>query len=321
MLTRETLADIACAIGDLPWVDGIHAFDLQPSASGHPDALHLAIVLSPYRVRDLVATHYALLAATSHQVTGRVLYVNKAWSSPVPLKSARRVVVAPEEKQAALQRIAARREVATRVSAEALHLRRDVERAFRAVAHAQAEQPFRIEKPKPRRRSPYRRGKPLNEYNQEELQALVEGAFDVAAVVVQLDGTEMEVVDEPFAQESAPTTAAKRVLVIDDDLETARALARSSEVEAIVVSDGWQAIDAISANAFDLVICAVIVGELTGAQLFRMAVKARPEMAKRFVFLANESAVASARPETVGVRVVARPLELATVRRLLDSAS
>ena len=85
--SREVEADVAVAVEAFPWVGGVYALELSELADAHPDALRLAIILSPYRIRELVQTHYALLTATgAYDVTGRVLYVDDS-SQPSPLPS------------------------------------------------------------------------------------------------------------------------------------------------------------------------------------------------------------------------------------------
>jgi hypothetical protein len=79
----------------------------------------------------------ALLVATgTYDVTGRVLYVNGSTASPLPLAHARRIVLDPREREAALRRIADRtKEVARaeQLGAELARLKQ-IESAFVQLA-------------------------------------------------------------------------------------------------------------------------------------------------------------------------------------------
>jgi hypothetical protein len=91
---RELELDVLCAMERLPFVTQCLTQD-DPG----PDAVRFAIVLRPFTIRHLVEAHYALLAATSHDVTGRVLYVDPDNRTP-PMLARMRAVGGSESERA-----------------------------------------------------------------------------------------------------------------------------------------------------------------------------------------------------------------------------
>lgn len=86
------------------------------------------------------------------------------------------------------------------------------------------------------------------------------------------------------------------------------------------VTGGWSALEHLVEGNFDIALCAVALGEWSGAKLYKMVAKQRPKMAGRIVFVAAEEAVAQAPPSaSLGcVCVLARPVDPFAVQRLLD---
>lgn len=291
-LDRDVEAELVCALEGLPWVSGVYRLDPSEIARATRDEYRLAIQLVPYDIDRLVKTHYAVLVATGdREVTGKVLYVNGATVSPTPLRRASKISPSFEERRAASERIATRREEAVRREAAGAYVVRaaDLEIAFKRLAEVEAKESkdgFAVT-------SPYRDG---------------------TAIAAPLSSSGIyEIVPDPF-----PSSPKKRVLLVDDDPTSKSALAKLSDVEVTYAEDGWTAIDELAKRSFDLVLCATMVGDFPGVKLFRIALKERPELASRFVFVAGASAVAAAPPESARGRVVARPIDPAAVATLLD---
>jgi hypothetical protein len=76
----------------------------------------------------------------------------------------------------------------------------------------------------------------------------------------------------------------------------------------------------VTEGDFDLVLCALVLGDFTGAKLHRLIAAARPALAPRIVFLARESVVAGAPPSSAIGRVLSRPLDPSAVPALLARA-
>ena len=311
LFSRDIEADIACAIEPFSFVTAIFALDLHPAAHKHPDALGLVIVLWPYDVRKLVQTHYAVLLATAtHDVTGRILYVNGEATPPGPLAHAHRIVPTSIERARARRRVEMRRALACRGEIQLA----DVERAFNQLA-AQAARDVPPSQLDPA--APYRPLPPAahrGALSGEELEEARDTAFGVTSIAAPLTmkGV-LEIVADPF-----PAEKRRRVLIADDDPVTERAVASLTDCDVVLVRDGWSAIDHLVSGNFALALCAVALGDLTGAKIFRLVVTERPDMASRFAFLAEETAIEQAPPSTMKARVLRRPLDPSAVRALLD---
>jgi hypothetical protein len=133
------------------------------------------------------------------------------------------------------------------------------------------------------------------------------------AIAVSLESGELEVL--PVVPDPFPSPPAC-VLVIDADATVAAPLAAAREITVICAADIWSALDAIHREGIDLVICALRVGDVRAAELFRMVIRIRPDLGARFVFLANAHEVEGA-PSSVRERTLERPLDVAAVRTII----
>jgi CheY-like chemotaxis protein len=218
-----------------------------------------------------------------------VLYVDAATKDLGLVARAKRVVVDPIEREGARWRSTDREvDAARREEGEAKEVAiGELERAFRDLAEQAAR-----DRPSGDAGAPYR------------------GLMIAAA----LSGGILEIVPDPF-----PSPPKKRVLVADDDPATEETLARLREYDVVFARDGWTAIDHLTEGDFDLALCAVALGGFSGAKIYKLASKAKPDLASRFFFLANASAIASAPPSSASGRVLARPVDLEAVRALVES--
>jgi len=135
-------------------------------------------------------------------------------------------------------------------------------------------------------------------------------------VVAELDAAVFEIVPDPFA----PRTRGKpRILVADDDPTTSGAVGRMGlDVEVVKVTDGWSAVERILAEDFDLVLCAVKLGELGGSKVFKMVDLLDLSRIQAGRIQLDAHAVSSAPPSSVQGRVLARPIDAYAVRDLLE---
>lgn len=159
----------------------------------------------------------------------------------------------------------------------------------------------------------------------DPFRALVAEAFESArdratsadpyrsAVSVDLGTGVVAVVADPF-----PATPRRRVLVIDDETASANVLRSTTDFEVTHVDEGWGAVDVVARTEFDLVLCALRVGEMSAAAVRRMLVNTRPSVGPRFALLASARAADAAPPSSVSHRVLALPITVARVRALLD---
>jgi signal transduction histidine kinase len=85
----------------------------------------------------------------------------------------------------------------------------------------------------------------------------------------------------------APSVTTARVLVVDDDRLVRSSLRRSLERQhdVTLASSGERALELLSEKSFDVILCDLVMPQMSGMELYS-SVKARsPEQAARFVFL------------------------------------
>lgn len=114
-----------------------------------------------------------------------------------------------------------------------------------------------------------------------------------------------------------------RVLVIDDQASVATALQRmlAREHDVVVENDGRAAVAALSAGGpdFDVIICDLMMPDVSGPDVYTATVERRPELAKRFVFMTGGAFTERGRQFLDEVRppVLQKPFDLAKVRELV----
>jgi CheY-like chemotaxis protein len=278
MVPREVEVDVAFALERLPAVVGVYALSplLSAELAAHPDAVIFAVALRPYTITNLVEAQYAVLAVTSYDTCGRMLYVNAEGALPTPMRRARLIKMGDVERKGAPARAAER-------AVDAQRLRRLEEAAGQRAAMA------------------------------AELQRVLTNLD--APIAVSFQSGIFEVVPDPFP---SPFVIPPRILVADDDATTVTSLRTLESVDIVHVTDGWSALEQLVEGDFDIALCAVVLGDWSGAKLYKMVAKQRPKMAARIVFLAARAAVAEAPPSTSLGRVLSRPVDPSAVQRLLD---
>lgn len=113
-----------------------------------------------------------------------------------------------------------------------------------------------------------------------------------------------------------------RVLVVDDEPLVGRSIRRAlREHEVSVVSSGRDAIDALMSDpdAFDVILCDLMMPEVTGMDVFEEVQARVPELARRFVFMTGGAFTPRARQflEEMANDFVEKPFELRVVRELV----
>ena len=112
-----------------------------------------------------------------------------------------------------------------------------------------------------------------------------------------------------------------QVLVIDDEALVARSLRRALRGHDVTIVDGGQrAIEILlEGQTFDVVLCDLMMPDLSGMELFERVQKEVPAMASRFVFMTGGAFTARARAflERVPNHRIEKPFEVALVRELV----
>ena len=109
----------------------------------------------------------------------------------------------------------------------------------------------------------------------------------------------------------------RRVLVVDDDPTTAMLLASTgSDLEVTVTCDEWEAVDQVTAEGLDLVVCSVALRTRGDTPFYRFLWNARPDIKRRFVFIARADAAPAS--TSAAMTVVERPLTRDVILKLVD---
>ncbi|AKF04138.1 hybrid sensor histidine kinase/response regulator [Sandaracinus amylolyticus] len=118
-----------------------------------------------------------------------------------------------------------------------------------------------------------------------------------------------------------PRAPRRRVLVVDDEPEIGetvrRMLGRDHDVD--VVTSGALALSRLDERAYDLVLCDVMMPEMTGMELHERLSRARPEVARRIVFMSGGAFSPGGRDflARVGNRSIEKPFEARVLRELV----
>ena len=108
-----------------------------------------------------------------------------------------------------------------------------------------------------------------------------------------------EIADTVATPQSAPTSSRRgRVLVVDDDALVARTVSRTlaREHDVISVTAAREALERCAAGEkFDLILCDLMMPDMTGMDLHRELVISAPDQADRMIFLTGGAFTAQAR--------------------------
>ena len=99
----------------------------------------------------------------------------------------------------------------------------------------------------------------------------------------------------PFDRPEAEANAIefKTILLVDDDRQLAVSLQWILADQNFLVDvayDGDEALDKIRTNEYDVIVCDVMMPHLRGDELFKEAVKVRPGLGDRFIFMTGYAA-------------------------------
>lgn len=122
-----------------------------------------------------------------------------------------------------------------------------------------------------------------------------------------------------------PTPALRRgqILVVDDDTLTARAIVRtlSDDHDIVAVSTAQQALERLAAgDRYDVVLCDLMMPQMTGMDLHGVFVKVAPDQAARMVFMTGGAFTQRARAflEEVPNVCVEKPFSAVNLRSLIN---
>jgi len=107
-----------------------------------------------------------------------------------------------------------------------------------------------------------------------------------------------------------------KVLVVDDEPAIGRALRRVLAAHVLtVITDGYEAIELLHREFFDVIVCDLMMPGLSGHKLFETVCETTPDLRSRFVFISGGavSSEAAIFLETCGCPVLAKPFSNVTV--------
>jgi PAS domain S-box-containing protein len=115
-----------------------------------------------------------------------------------------------------------------------------------------------------------------------------------------------------------------RVLIVDDEDAITGLLTRALAGEAYdvtVANSGRDAIDALKGNSFDLVLCDLMMPEMSGEDVYREAKRICPQLARRFVFLTGGAFTHRGRQflASVPAPVLEKPFRIDQLLRLVST--
>jgi signal transduction histidine kinase len=119
--------------------------------------------------------------------------------------------------------------------------------------------------------------------------------------------------------------AGSSILVVEDETALATAITDALRDAGYVVeraADGEEALDAVKARSFDLVLCDLKMPRVDGQSFYRQLAGGSPALARRVVFVTGDVATSGAEPflEETGCRWLAKPFRLADLLRVVREA-
>jgi CheY-like chemotaxis protein len=112
-------------------------------------------------------------------------------------------------------------------------------------------------------------------------------------------------------------------LVADDEVDLGRAIRAElgDEHDVVCARSGREALELLRRHRhFDLVVCDLLMPDVTGMEVYEAVQREAPELAGRFVFITGGAFTGRARAflDTVDRPVLEKPFDVAALRELLE---
>lgn len=122
--------------------------------------------------------------------------------------------------------------------------------------------------------------------------------------------------------EATPGARRLRLLVVDDEVALGRtlAIALADELEVSTATSGREALARLEQDRdYDVVLCDLMMPDVSGMDVYERVVEQRPELARRFVFVTGGAFTERARAfvERASLPLVEKPFKLGELSRLL----
>lgn len=153
-----------------------------------------------------------------------------------------------------------------------------------------------------------------------EIDSVVGKGTTVRVLLPAWLGADME--QDEVASTSVRALSNRRLLVVDDDVLVARTLARQLSGHHVeVVSSGQAALERLSKDktSFDLVLCDLMMPDMTGMDVYEAVEERCPALAERFVFISGGGVTERSRKflEAHADRVLPKPIDNRQLSELL----
>jgi CheY-like chemotaxis protein len=107
---------------------------------------------------------------------------------------------------------------------------------------------------------------------------------------VTLPASERPITREPKAPRPSQKPARKRVLLVDDEVLITKTLKMLlDDYDVTIANCGADAVGHLGRESFDVVLCDVMMPDMSGADVYRYVLGEKPELAKRFIFMTGDA--------------------------------
>ncbi|HWN67264.1 MAG TPA: ATP-binding protein, partial [Haliangium sp.] len=134
----------------------------------------------------------------------------------------------------------------------------------------------------------------------------------------------LQVSNEPLSRPATPLSLGQpqpaRVLVVDDEPSVCQAIRRGLRGHHVTVAQsGREALVRMAEEDYDVILCDIIMPDLSGIDVFIEACETRPEYADRIVFMTGGAFTDSARAFLARTerRILQKPVDLAQLRTVV----
>ena len=115
-------------------------------------------------------------------------------------------------------------------------------------------------------------------------------------------------------------TPPARILVIDDDVFLSRAIERMLRPHAVTLaSGGGDALAEVADDDFDLILCDIMMPEISGPEFYHRLAAVRPELQDRVLFMTG-GALARVKPMLADIpnRLIEKPFTSKELQQMVD---
>ena len=129
----------------------------------------------------------------------------------------------------------------------------------------------------------------------------------------------------PISPKAVDMTTPMRVLVVDDESKLGMAIKRllGRRFDVCFVTSGKDAIEKLSVEDYDVIVCDIMMPEMTGRELYEIIERDFSDMAEKVVFMSGGAFTEKERgfANEIRSRLLAKPLERDELIEALESVA